>query len=78
MLGRKVKDKITGFSGIVTGVCSYITGCDQYLVAPKVNKDGTYVKSQWFDENRVMVVGKSLITIEDERVSGPDKPAPRK
>ncbi len=30
-----VKDKITGFSGKVTGHADYITGCDQFLVHRK-------------------------------------------
>lgn len=31
-LGATLKDKITGFEGIATGVASYITGCDQYVI----------------------------------------------
>lgn len=30
ILGRKVRDKVTGFEGIVTGRATYLTGCDQY------------------------------------------------
>lgn len=33
--GQTVKEKITGFQGVITGVVSYITGCNQYLVVAK-------------------------------------------
>lgn len=53
-LGTEVTDQITGFKGMVTARCQYITGCNQYLVQPKVKKAGDFVESQWFDEDRVM------------------------
>lgn len=58
-LGDKVKDSITGFEGIVIGVSTWITGCDQYCVAPKAPK-GDYKESVWFDEGRLKVVGKGI------------------
>jgi len=53
--GRKVKDRITGFSGVVTGVVFYISGCHQALVAPGVDKDGKVQDSHWFDVQRLEV-----------------------
>jgi len=52
-LGITVKDKITGFTGRTTGRAAYITGCDQYLVAPSVLADGSCPDSRWFDETRL-------------------------
>jgi hypothetical protein len=46
-LGSKVKDRITGFSGIVTGDVTYLSGCNHALVAPKVAADGTFKDAQW-------------------------------
>lgn len=77
--GTKVKDKITGFEGIVTGKASYITGCDQYLVQPPVYvndwKDG-----RWFDEGRLVFVEDAKITEKDVQVedNGADIQAPTK
>lgn len=45
-------DKITGFTGVCTGRCSYITGCAQVLLAPKATS-GEYKEPRWFDEQRV-------------------------
>jgi len=52
-LGKKVKDSITGFNGIVTGKVEYITGCRQYLVVGK-SKDNKPADSLWFDEDRLL------------------------
>jgi hypothetical protein len=41
-LGSNVKDRITGFSGIVTGFVTYLSGCNQALVIPNVATDGTF------------------------------------
>ena len=55
MLGHKVKDRITGFTGIVIGRVEYLTGCNQVLVAAPVGADGALKDSHWIDEQRVVV-----------------------
>ena len=59
-LGAEAKDSITGFKGIITGHAEYITGCDQYLLTPKVSEVGKLVESGWYDENRVIVNKKNV------------------
>ena len=54
-LGRKVKDKITGFEGIVTDHVNYLSGCNQCLVAPRVGNDGCSKDAQWIDDQRLEV-----------------------
>lgn len=77
--GSTVSDKITGFSGIVIGKSSYITGCDQYLIQPKI-KDGSFVEGRWIDEGRLELVEENSIepqsVMSDE--NGCDIPAPMK
>jgi hypothetical protein len=75
-LGHTVSDSITGFTGIATGRCEYITGCTQVLVQPRVKADGDFVNSQWLDEDRLTVVSDEPITL-DVTKNGPDVPAPR-
>lgn len=77
-LGSKVKEKITGFTGIVTGYVQYLSGCNQALVIPKVREDGSYVDGQWFDEQRLERVDDSIITLENGKTPGPDMPAPKR
>jgi len=51
-LGKKVKDQITGFTGIITGRAEYLTGCVRYLVTPKADKNNLK-DSIWEDEARL-------------------------
>jgi hypothetical protein len=79
----EVEDKVTGFVGVVTGMSSYITGCDQYLVQPKVKAESKdFNEPRWFDEGRLKVIS---IDGQDYKPSdligkdnGPDVPAPVK
>ena len=77
-LGKKARDKITGFEGIVTGRAQYLTGCDQYVIVPPA-KDGNYQQSQWFDEGRIEVLGDgvSRADVAGPRPGGPQIDAPR-
>ncbi|MDR1340688.1 MAG: hypothetical protein LBK58_11650 [Prevotellaceae bacterium] len=63
--GVKVRCKITGLEGIVTGYCDYITGCAQYLVQPPA-KDGEYKDSHWLDEGRLETTGEGIVITEQE------------
>jgi hypothetical protein len=78
--GIEVKDKITGFKGIVTGKCSYITGCDQYLVQPEVDKEGKSEDPKWIDEPRLILIpdGKKIKLESEITDPGPCDPAPIK
>ena len=68
-LGDRVRDKLTGFEGIATGMIQYLTGCDQILINPcKVKKDdGKLFSSEWFDNTRVEVVKTQEFKEEDYR-----------
>ncbi len=75
-LGMKAKDKITGFIGIVTGRCEYISGCNQALLTPEVGEKGEYKDPHWFDEQRLERVGDTVITLDNGDTPGCDVPAP--
>lgn len=79
-IGSKVRDKITGFEGVVTGKASYITGCDQYLVQPPVKADGDFVEGKWCDDGRLTVIEENAVAAEDVTgdANGADIPAPIK
>lgn len=55
-LGDKVKDRITGFTGIATARCKYLNGCVQFCVEPKVDKDGDMRKHRYIDREQLIVV----------------------
>ncbi len=80
---QEVKDKITGFVGIIIGHADYMTGCDQYLVQPacKVKEKGTRPEAEWFDEARLVSTKKDpKISKKDVqgKKKGSDIPAPKK
>ncbi len=78
-LGITVTDRITGVSGIVTGYVTYITGCSQALVAPKVGKDGIMKDSAWIDEQRLIADTKvKPVEIDNSFAKGPDKSPPKR
>jgi hypothetical protein len=63
-LGRKGRDKVTGFEGIITGKVKWLYGCDQYVIAPEATKDGKLGDSYWFDVGRIEIIGNGVIPEE--------------
>jgi len=72
MLGKKVKDKVTGFEGIAIGICNYLYGCQQVGVAPAA-KDGKIENAQWFDIGRIKITGKG-VAVEEVTAAEPGGP----
>ena len=54
-LGKKAKDKVTGFEGIITSKHIYLTGCSQYGLQPSVDKDGKVPDMKYFEIGRAHV-----------------------
>jgi len=68
-LGQIVKDKVTGFSGLVTARAYYLTGCTQYLITPTdLDRDGNIREGEWLDDSRVEIV--------EELKGGPQRDTP--
>lgn len=61
-LGKKAKDKITGFEGIVTSKHIYLTGCNQYGLQPPIDKEGKVPSKEFFDEGRLEIIGEGIST----------------
>lgn len=77
--GWKVRDQITGYEGIITGICEYMTGCNQALVVPNhLDKDGKRQEGEWFDVQRLKRVGKSQVILDNEKTPGCDIEAPKR
>lgn len=76
-LGATYKDKITGFTGVATAYCQYISGCNQALIQPEA-KDGDYKDSHWFDVQRLERIGHAVIEIDNGNTPGFDKSAPKR
>jgi hypothetical protein len=77
-LGRKYKDKITGFEGLAIGFVTYISGCNQVLLAPAIAADGALREAQWFDEQRLASLGGDVLVLDNTISPGFDRPAPKR
>ena len=56
-IGYEVKDKLTGFVGVVVSIDFQISGCVQADVRPiLLDKEGEIGKGYWFDLNRLTVI----------------------
>lgn len=75
--GDKVRDTVTGFEGIVTGVADYLTGCRQVLISAQ-SRDGKAGEAGWYDDDRVEIMQAQHTTMGNrERNGGPQSnPAP--
>ena len=75
-LGKKYKDKITGFKGTATGRTAFLTGCVRILLTRStLNKEGKPVE-EWFDEvNLVTLKGKTPKGLT-KQPAGPSKSPP--
>lgn len=78
VLGNTYKDTVTGFEGVATGRCKYISGCYQVLLSPKCIDVGTKLESHWFDVQRLEEIKNETITLDNSKTPGPDKAAPKK
>jgi hypothetical protein len=79
ILGITATDRITGFSGVITGLCHYISGCSQALVTPKVAADGALREPAWFDLQRLDPhPDTAVVTLANGATPGFDKPAPKR
>lgn len=75
-IGKRAKCKITGFEGIITVRCEFLTGCNRYCLQPTELKDGKPIDSMYFDEEQIEVIGigiaKSEVTGEKPSNCSPD------
>lgn len=58
LLGKTVKDRVSGMTGTVTSVSFDLFGCIQAAVSPPVDKDGKLPDGRWMDVNRLEVLNE--------------------
>jgi len=59
-LGTKVKDIVSGFTGIAISRTVYLNGCIQYQVQSKLDKGGD-IKNCDIDEEQLVKVGVGIV-----------------
>ena len=76
-LGQKVRDLVTGFTGIAIYRCEYLHGCVRIGVTPRVVDDGKLGEVQSFDEPALEVVEDTPFA-DPVRMSGGYESPPRR
>lgn len=69
-LGDKVKDTITGFTGIVVSRTVWLNGCIRLGVQGPL-KDGKVPDAEHFDESQIALVKSKAIPSHEVRNGGP-------
>ena len=69
-LKEEVRDKVTGYSGLITGRTEWLYGCCRYSVQSKGMKDGHPVEAMGFDEMALERVKKAPKGRKIQRRSG--------
>lgn len=63
-LGDKVKDSVSGFTGIAIGKTEWLHGCNRFIVQPEVAKDGKLPDNASFDEPQLILVKAARVKKE--------------
>ncbi len=59
-LGDKVRDRTTGFTGIVVARTDWLYGCTRFGVRSQELEDGKPIPEEWFDEQALDSLSKEL------------------
>lgn len=63
-IGDLVKDRVTGFTGIVTVMSKFLAGCDRCSVQPIELEKGSTRPSEGFDVLQLEILEKQKVVIE--------------
>lgn len=69
-LGDEVKDKVTGFKGIVVAITEWLYGCRRVTVQPPAGKDGKVPEGMSFDEPSVDVIKTAKVQSASQHTGG--------
>ena len=75
-LGDKVKDRVTGFVGIVTSRSEYISGCARCGVQAEA-KGNEQKEPAWIDELQLVIVKAGVVKVGPQNTGGPRPDAVR-
>lgn len=76
-LGDRAKDKITGFTGIVVAVTSWLNNCRRLTLQPEeLSKDGQVREPQSFDDPTVELIVAGVFKPLARKPTGGPRPEP--
>lgn len=63
-LGDLVRDEVTGFQGIASGVSTFLYGCARVGVMSRELKGGQPLSMQWFDEPQLKLIQRGAVNVD--------------
>ena len=61
LLGMKVRDRVSGYAGVVTSISFDLYGCVQAIVHPGLDNDGKLKDQNWFDVARLETMDENPV-----------------
>ncbi len=75
MLGKTLRCRVTGFTGIATSKVEYLNGCSQYCLKPKM-ADGNMPEGEYIDTQQLVIVDDGVFLDIVMTVTGGDMSDP--
>ncbi len=73
-LGKRLRDRVTGFEGVAIGATIWLNGCERVVVQPGVDKDGKIPESVSVDGEQLEILGEGPVA-PNVRPNEPDPKA---
>ena len=71
-LGDRVRDRITGFEGIVIGITDWLYQCRRPIVQPtRLTPEGKTIESQSFDEEQLEIIEAGVFALKPKAEPAP-------
>lgn len=77
-IGDRVKDKVTGFEGIVVAETNWLNGCTRCGVQSLTLKDGIPIDLVWFDRPQLELMTSRVVAPGVRTTGGPLPSNPQK
>lgn len=75
-LGDRVRDTYTGFEGIAIGRTEWLYGCTRITIESTTLKDGSPIKPESFDEQRIELIEAAEPKVSDQSQATTGGPYP--
>ena len=77
LLGKRYRDRVTGFDGIATARHEYLNGCVRISITSTVLKDGKTIEPESFDAQQLELVDEGINVVKKQTGGPGDVPRPR-
>lgn len=77
-LGDKVKDIVTGYTGIAIARTQWLQGCDRITIQASAKSDGSVPDSLSVDEPQIAIIKRGVAKPKAKRTTGGPMPVIKK